>query len=109
MRRWPTVAGLVWLFALTQASAEEALSPPQDAVQQHRAKVKIVRPVSPKAAGHAVVSGPYASLIGAGKAKGSEFFLPERTIPVEPQGGFSLTAGRSSPDAPMRGGLMFRF
>jgi hypothetical protein len=37
-------------------------------------------------------------------------FPPIRSHPpVEPQGGFSIRAGRDNPDEPMTGGLKFRF
>jgi hypothetical protein len=40
----------------------------------------------------------------------SEQFSPTRaSVPASPQGGFSLTAGRDSPDAPFTGGLKLRF
>ncbi|MGO9420345.1 hypothetical protein [Roseiarcus sp.] len=111
MRSWPTVSGLACLFALTQASAEEVSVVPQNSVQPHRTKAKIVKPDASKAAspGHIAFSNPYAPPVGAGKLKSTDFTLPERPLPADPQGGFSITAGRESPDAPMTGGLKFRF
>ena len=54
-------------------------------------------------------SDPSASPGPAWKAM-SEQFSPSRTNPpVSPQGGFSLSAGRESPDAPFTGGLKLRF
>jgi len=41
---------------------------------------------------------------------GAEAFPPLRSHPpVEPQGGFSIRAGRDNPGEPMTGGLKFRF
>ena len=112
MRRWPAVAGLACLLASTQGWAEEASVAPQNSVKPHRAaKARAVNPASLKSAslGQIPFSDPYAPPVGSGKAKSADFPLPERTLPVEPQGGFSLHAGKDAPDAPMRGGLMFRF
>src|SRR5271165_3622811 len=111
MRRWPTLAGLIGLLALTQASAEEAVSVPQNFAKQHRTRVKIVRPAASKAEGLGDISfsNPYAPPVGSGKVQSAGFQLPERAAPTDPKGGFSLTAGRDSPDAPMEGGLKFRF
>ena len=110
MNRWPTLAGLACLLALTQAAAEDVTVAPQTSAP-HRTKAKAVRPAPLKSASLGAIpfSDPYAPPIGSGKARSGDFPLPERTLPVEPQSGFSLHAGRDSPDAPMRGGLMFRF
>jgi hypothetical protein len=112
MRRWPAVAGLACLLASTQAWAEQVSVVPQNSVKTHRAaKAKTVNPASLKSAslGQIPFSDPYTPLVGSGKGKSADFSLPERTLPAEPQGGFSLHAGKDAPDAPMRGGLMFRF
>jgi hypothetical protein len=117
MRRWPTLAGLVCLLAVTQASAQEAASVPENPVKPHRMKAKVAKPDAWRAAslGDIPFSDPYAppvgsgKRIGSGKAKGTEFLAPVRALPSEPQGGFTIRAGRDSPDAPMTGGLMFRF
>jgi len=111
MRRWPTLAGLGCLVAVTQVLANGATSAQQNPADPHRAKVKAVKSVDLKAArlGDIPFSDPYAAPVGSGKAKGASFQLPDRTLPAEPQGGFTIRAGRDSPDAPMTGGLMFRF
>ena len=111
MKRRPTLAGLACLFALTQASAEDVSVALQNSVQPHRLKAKTVKPTPLKSAslGHIPFADPYAPPLGSGKGKVTEFSLPERSLPTEPQGGFTLKAGRDSPDAPMTGGLMFRF
>jgi hypothetical protein len=102
---------LACLIALTQVSAHEATSAPQNPADPHRAKAKIAKSVDLKAArlGDIPFSDPYAAPVGSGKAKGASFQLPDRAVPAEPQGGFTIKAGRDSPDAPMTGGLMFRF
>ena len=111
MRRGPTLAGLACLLALMQASAERASSAPQSSVQPHRRRANIVKPSALKAAslGHIAFSDPYAPPFGSGRGKGADFPLPERTHPSDPQGGFSLSVGRDSPNDPMTGGLKFRF
>ena len=110
MRLWPTLAGLACLLALTQAAAEDVTVAPQTTAP-HRAKAKAAKPAPLKSAslGDIPFSDPYAPPAGSGKPKSTQFSLPERALPTDPQGGFSLHAGKDSPDAPMRGGLMFRF
>jgi hypothetical protein len=110
MRRWPTLAGLACLLAVTEVAAQDVTVAPQTSAP-HRAKAKSAKPTPLKSAslGEIPFSDPYAPPIGSGKVKSAGFPLPERTLPVEPQGGFSLHAGKDAPDAPMRGGLMFRF
>jgi hypothetical protein len=123
MKRWPTLAGLACLLAVTQASAQETKSVPETSAKPHRMKAKVDKPDSWRSAslGDIPFSDPYAPPVGSGKrngsgkgngsskGKGAEFPVPERTLPAEPQGGFTIKAGRDSPDAPMTGGLMFRF
>lgn len=111
MRRWPTIAGLACVLALTQARAGEMSSASQSSAKPHGAKAKIVKSAALKAAGLGDIpfSDPYAPPVGSGKVKSAEFPLPERSLPADAQGGFSLTAGRDSPGAPMTGGLKFRF
>jgi hypothetical protein len=110
MKRLPTLAGLACLFAVTQVAAEDVTVAPQTPAP-HRAKAKAAKPAPLRSASLGAIpfSDPYAPPIGSGKVKSGDFPLPERAIPVEPQGGFSLHAGKDAPDAPMRGGLMFRF
>ena len=55
-------------------------------------------------------SDPYAPPVRAQKAAVTRFPTLPTEAPADPQGtGFSLTAGRDSPDAPFTGGLKFRF
>jgi hypothetical protein len=54
-------------------------------------------------------SDPYAPPVGAQKTTVARFPPVRTDSPVSPQGGFSLTAGRDSPDAPFTGGFKFRF
>jgi hypothetical protein len=111
MRRRPTLAVLGCLLAVTQVLANGATSAPQNSADPRRARAKIVKSVDLKATrlGDVPFSDPYAAPVGSGKAKGASFQLPDRALPTEPQGGFTIKAGRDSPDAPMTGGLMFRF
>ena len=54
-------------------------------------------------------SDPYAPPVGTQKAAIARFPTVPTEVPVDPQGSFSLTAGRNSPDAPFTGGVKFRF
>ncbi|RBP12187.1 hypothetical protein DFR50_11416 [Roseiarcus fermentans] len=109
MRRRPALAGLACLLALTQASAKEVLTAPRNPVKPHATRAKTAG--APRPAGLAAISfsDPYGSPVGVSKGKGAGFPPSETTVPVQPQGGFTIKAGRDSPDAPMTGGLMFRF
>ncbi len=109
--RWPTLAGLSFLFALTQAWAEEPLSAPSNSTKPHGAKTRLVKSAALRTGslGDISFSNPYAPPVGTGKLKGAEFPLPERTVRAEDEGGFSIRAGRDAPGAPMTGGLKFRF
>ena len=99
------MAGLACLLAATQASAQDVSTAPQSPTK-HLTRAKAARPSAAKTAGFRVsLSDPY----GSAKAAAAGFPPAEPTVPQEPQGGFSITAGRESPDAPMTGGLMFRF
>ena len=105
MRQRPAFAGLACLLAATQASAQDFSIAPQSPAK-HLTRAKSAKPSASRTAGFRVsLSEPY------GSPKGADAGFPpaEPTVPLEPRGGFSLTAGRDSPDAPMRGGLMFRF
>ncbi len=66
---------------------------------------------SPKTAslGDIPFSDPYAPPVGPARTKRAGLPQPEKAVPADPQGGFSFRAGRNSPDAPMTGGLVFRF
>ena len=111
MRRWLTVAGLACLVVLTQAWAQELSSIPPNSAKPHAAKARMVKSAALKAGtlGDISFSDPYAPPVGSGKVKGPEFPAPERAPPVDPQGGFSITAGRDSAGGPMTGGLKIRF
>jgi hypothetical protein len=108
MSRLPTIAGLACMIALGHAWAQES-SP--NSTKPHTAKVKTVKhPVAEAASlGDISFSDPYAPPVGSRRAKSLEFPAPERTSPVYPQGGFSISAGRDSSNGPMTGGLKFRF
>jgi hypothetical protein len=54
-------------------------------------------------------SDPYAPPVGVRKTDVARFPAVRSSAPVEPKGGFSLTAGKDSPDAPFTGGLKIRF
>jgi hypothetical protein len=111
MSRWPTLAGLACLLALTQAWASELSSVRQNPAKPRQTRAKIVKSAPLRAAnlGDISFSDPYAPPFGSGKVKGGDFPLPERTLPAEDEGGFSIRAGRDGPGAPMTGGLKFRF
>ena len=111
MRPWLTLAGLTCLVAVTQAAAEDLSPVPLNSPKPHAAKTKPVKAAAFKAAGAGDIpfSDPYAPPVGSGKLKGAVFAAPERARPSVPEGGFSFTAGRDSPDAPFTGGLKFRF
>jgi hypothetical protein len=96
---------------LTQAWAQEPSSVPQSSAKPHTVKAKAVKSAASNAASLNDISfsDPYAAPVGSRKLKGAGFPAPERAPPVEPQGGFSVTAGREAPGAPMTGGLKFRF
>lgn len=54
------------------------------------------------------LTDPYGSPVRGQRTAAQ--FPPIRSHPlVEPQGGFSLRAGRDNPNEPMTGGLKFRF
>jgi len=111
MKRWPTLAGLSFLFALTQAWAGETSPAPSSAAKPHGAKTRTVKSagLASGSLGDIAFSNPYAPPIGSSKLKGADFPVPERTLPTEDESGFSIRAGRDGPGAPMTGGLKFRF
>ena len=100
---------LVGLGLLCSVAATKAESPAvahSKPVRTHAAKVVASN------SGLAAVnfSDPYAPPVGAQKAPVRRLPTPTTEEPAHPQGGgFSLTAGRDSPDAPFTGGLKFRF
>ena len=111
MRRWPTLAGTACVLAFTQAMANEVSLAPQTSAKPHQVKAKPVRSadLSAESLGDISFSDPYAPPVGGRKAKGAAFLLPERAMPADPQGGFSISVGREAPGEPMTGGFKFRF
>jgi hypothetical protein len=111
MMRLPTYTGLACLLALTQASAQEVSIVERSSVKPHESKAHSVKSAAAKTAslGDIQFSDPYAPPVGPSKGKRVGLPAPERSVPTDPQGGFSIRAGRDSPDAPMTGGLVFRF
>ena len=111
MSPWLTLAGLACLVASAQAGAQDLSPVPPNLAKAHVAKAKPVKAAAFKAArfGDVSFSDPYAPPVGSGQLKSAEFPAPERARPPVPEGGFSLKAGRDSPDAPFTGGLKFRF
>ncbi len=97
--------GLVCLVA--GAAEAESLS----VSRPHAAKRSTHEAALPRTAsigGHRS-SDPNVSAGPAWKAMSEQFSPDRKNPPVGPQGGFSLTAGRDSPDAPFTGGLKLRF
>lgn len=103
------IVGVAFAVVCAQTLAGEPSS--THPIQPHAAKTKIVKHAALKSASVSDVtfSDPYAPPAGLGKGKGEQFRLPPREEPVSPQGGFSITAGRDSPDAPFTGGIKLRF
>jgi hypothetical protein len=106
-----TMAGVVCAVVCTQALAGEPSSTRPDLIRPHAAKTKIVKHAASKSASLSDVnfSDPYGPPVGVGKVKGRQFPAPQREEPVNPEGGFSFTAGRDAPDAPFTGGIKLRF
>jgi hypothetical protein len=110
MRRLCLV-GLGLLYYAAAAKAEDSTIAHSKPVRAHPVKATAVK-VSASNTGLSSVgfSDPYAPPVGAQKATAPRFQTLETRAPANPQGGgFSLTAGRDSPDAPFTGGLKFRF
>jgi hypothetical protein len=99
------VIGVVYAVAGT-AAAETVTGP-----RPHPAKKPTVEAGVPKAAGVTGIglSDAYGSPVPAAKTMIARFSAIRPKPPVDPQGGFSLSVGRDSPDAPFTGGLKFRF
>jgi hypothetical protein len=77
----------------------------------HPVKAMTVKVVTSNRGGLAGVnfSDPYAPPVGTQKAAIARFPTVPTEAPIDPQGGFSLTADRDAPDAPFTGGVKFRF
>jgi hypothetical protein len=100
------VVGLGLLCSVAETKAES----PKPA-RAHPLKAMTVKVVTSNRGGLAGVnfSDPYAPPVGTQKAAIARFPTIPAEAPVAPQAGFSLTAGRDSPDAPFTGGVKFRF
>ena len=101
--------GLLNSVAATKAEGPTvARSKPARMVALNAATVRVVASNSGSLAG-VKFSDPYAPPVGTQNAAIARFPTVLTKAPVDPQGGFSLTAGRDSPDAPFTGGIKFRF
>ena len=110
MRRLCLVGlGLLCSVAATKAESPSVAHPKP--ARMHEVKATTVKVGASDSNSLAAVnfSDPYAPPMGAKKAAVARFPTVSTKAPVDPQGGFSLTAGRESPDAPFTGGLKFRF
>jgi hypothetical protein len=104
------LVGVGLLCSVAAAKAEDPGVPHSKPVRAHAVKATTVKVVDSNGGLAGVgISDPYAPPVGAQKAVAVRFPALPTEAPVEPQGGFSLTAGRDSPDAPFTGGLKFRF
>jgi hypothetical protein len=107
MRRLCLV-GVGLLCSVAAAKAEDPTVPHSKLVRAHA--VKATAASNGGALAGVNFSDPYAPPVGAQKAPTPRFPTLRTEAAAEPQGGgFSLTAGRDSPDAPFTGGLKFRF
>jgi hypothetical protein len=102
----PCLVGLGLLCSVAATKAESAKP-----TRAHPVKAMTVKVVASNRGGLAGVnfSNPYAPPVGTQKAAIARFPTVPTETPVGPHGGFSLTAGRDSPDAPFTGGVKFRF
>jgi hypothetical protein len=100
---------LVGLSVLCSVAATKAESPKP--VRAHPVEAVTVKVAASNKGGLADVnfSDPYAPPVGTKKTAIARFPTIPTEAPVDSQGGFSLTAGRDSPDAPFTGGVKFRF
>jgi len=96
MTQRPALAGFACLLALAQASANELTVVGQTPAKAHATRAKAVKATPVRAA-------------SLGVPKSDDFLRLATSPPVEPKGGFTIKAGRDSPNEPMTGGLMFRF
>jgi hypothetical protein len=100
------LVGLGLLCSVATTKAESAKP-----ARAHPVKAMTAKVVASNRGGLAGVnfSNPYAPPVGTQKAAIARFPTVPTEALVDPQGGFSLTAGRDSPDAPFTGGVKFRF
>jgi hypothetical protein len=103
-------AGLVYAVAGT-AEAQSLSAAQSRSARPHAAKTTTLKAAAMKSVGLGDIqfSDPYAPPVGVKKTTIARFPAIPTDPPVDHQGGFSLTAGRDSPDAPFTGGLKFRF
>jgi hypothetical protein len=106
--------GFVWIVcgaACTQARADDLTAAKPEHPRASAAKVRAHKPAPSGTVGLEDVkfSDPYAPPEGATQAKRRGFLVTPHPAPTEPQGGWSITAGKSGPDGPYTGGLKLRF
>ncbi len=107
------IAVVGFICACVGTTQAQSLSAPQSRLlRHHTAKATTVQAVASNSdsLGDIRFSDPYAPPVGAHKATTAQFpaVQPEAHSAAQ-GGGFSLTAGRDSPDAPFTGGFQFRF
>ena len=104
------VIGLI-CAAVGTAEAEDSSPARSKPVHHHPAKATTVQAAASKSEGLGDIrfSDPYAPPVGAHTGTASQFPAIQSDQHAASPGGFSLTAGRDSPDAPFTGGLKFRF
>jgi len=104
------LVGLGLLCSAAAANAEDSTVAHSKAVRAHAIKATTVKVAASNGLSGVNFSDPYAPPVGAQKAPVPRFPTLRSEAPANPPGGgFSLTAGRDSPDAPFTGGLKFRF
>ena len=104
------VVGLIYATVGT-AEAQDLSVAQSKPAHHHTAKATTVQAAVSKSEGLGDIrfSDPYAPPVGAHTGTASQFPAVQSEQHAASQGGFSLTAGRDSPDAPFTGGLKFRF
>ena len=105
------VVGLIFASVGT-AEAQSSSVPQSKPAHPHTPKAKTVQAAASNSEGLGDIrfSDPYAPPVGAHTGTASQFPAVQSDQHAASQGGgFSLTAGRESPDAPFTGGLKFRF
>ena len=105
------LVGLGLLCSAAAANAEDLAVAHSKAAPAHAIKAATVKVTASNSGISGVnFSDPYAPPVGAQKVPVPRFPTLRTEAPANPPGGgFSLTAGRDSPDAPFTGGLKFRF
>ena len=105
------LVGVGLLCCAAAANAEDSTVAHSKPVRAHAIKATTAKVTASNTGLSSVgFSDPYAPPVGAQKATNPRFPTLQTRAPADPQGGgFSLTAGRDSPDAPFTGGFKFRF